>query len=57
MPRMNKTGPLGKGPMTGRGLGKCEDDNQNLEDKELEKNERGYKKNRGRRILFNSPSS
>jgi len=23
MPRFDKTGPEGKGPMTGRGLGKC----------------------------------
>ncbi len=23
MPRNDKTGPEGKGPMTGRGLGKC----------------------------------
>ncbi|MFA4999805.1 MAG: DUF5320 domain-containing protein [Patescibacteria group bacterium] len=23
MPRMNGTGPLGQGPMTGRGLGNC----------------------------------
>ncbi len=53
---MNKTGPLGKGPMTGRGLGRCEDDNQNLEDKELEKNERGFKRNRGRGRFSKSPN-
>jgi len=25
MPRLNKTGPLGLGPRTGRGLGYCKD--------------------------------
>ncbi len=25
MPRLDKTGPQGQGPMTGRGLGNCED--------------------------------
>lgn len=24
MPRFDKTGPEGKGPMTGRGMGKCD---------------------------------
>lgn len=24
MPKLNRTGPEGKGPKTGRGLGKCE---------------------------------
>jgi len=26
MPRFDKTGPEGKGPLTGRGLGKCAED-------------------------------
>ena len=26
MPRLNGTGPEGKGPKTGRGLGKCKED-------------------------------
>jgi hypothetical protein len=30
MPRYNKTGPRGEGPMTGRGLGRCADsENEN----------------------------
>ena len=28
MPREDKTGPNGKGPMTGKGLGKCNPDNK-----------------------------
>jgi hypothetical protein len=26
MPRMDGTGPMGQGPMTGRGFGVCDDD-------------------------------
>ena len=26
MPRMDGTGPMGQGPMTGRGFGSCDDD-------------------------------
>jgi hypothetical protein len=29
MPRMDKTGPSGKGSMTGRGRGYCEDGDEN----------------------------
>ena len=28
MPNFDQTGPRGKGPKTGRGLGKCDDDSQ-----------------------------
>ena len=28
MPRFDKTGPRGEGPMTGRGLGNCEPEEQ-----------------------------
>lgn len=35
MPRFNGTGPEGKGPKTGRGMGKCQtnnSDNEKIED-------------------------
>ncbi len=31
MPKMDGSGPAGKGPMTGRGMGKCKDDEKKLE--------------------------
>jgi len=31
MPNLNKTGPQGKGPKTGRGLGKCQDKKQSAD--------------------------
>ena len=31
MPRRDKTGPEGKGPMTGRGKGKCKEEDKDLE--------------------------
>ena len=31
MPRMDGSGPLGKGSMTGRGMGKCNPDNKDSE--------------------------
>ena len=31
MPNRDGTGPLGKGPRTGRGLGRCAEDNKNNE--------------------------
>jgi hypothetical protein len=38
MPNKDKTGPEGKGPMTGRGLGKCNPNNTNsVKGKELSK--------------------
>lgn len=30
MPRLDGTGPEGKGPMTGRGLGKCNPNNKTI---------------------------
>jgi hypothetical protein len=33
MPRMDGTGPLGKGPMTGRGMGKCDQENENSDNR------------------------
>lgn len=36
MPRKDNTGPEGQGPMTGRGLGSCNSDNEkNVEDRRL----------------------
>ena len=31
MPRLDRKGPDGKGPMTGRGLGKCNPENEDAE--------------------------
>lgn len=31
MPNYDRTGPTGKGPMTGRGLGKCKDAKTNID--------------------------
>jgi hypothetical protein len=40
MPKQDKTGPQGKGPRTGRGLGKCQpDDKVNSDSKKNKKNE------------------
>ncbi len=43
MPRLDGTGPDGKGPRTGRGLGRCKDSKGNGADKPREesKQERG----------------
>lgn len=30
MPKLNGSGPLGKGPKTGRSLGKCSKDNESI---------------------------
>lgn len=30
MPRFNQTGPMGQGPMTGRGMGRCTNYGSNL---------------------------
>ena len=54
MPRLNQTGPMGKGPMTGRIMGKCcnaeVDNNESSEDnatKNPEVNENGNGLGRG----------
>lgn len=50
MPNLNGTGPKGNGPMTGRGLGNCNSDNNDSE-KNLEfgkRNGNGRKNGRGR---------
>jgi len=43
MPKMNGTGPEGKGSRTGRGLGKC---NKSPEEEKMEKLGRGMGKRR-----------
>ena len=44
MPNMDKTGPQGKGPRTGRGFGKCNSDSKDL----LRPRGRGYGRGIGR---------
>ncbi len=39
MPQFDRTGPTGQGPVTGRGMGKCRDNN---EVKNENTNERGF---------------
>jgi len=38
MPNRDKTGPLGNGPLTGRGLGGCKGEVKNTENRPLVKN-------------------
>ena len=47
MPRMDKTGPEGKGSMTGRGLGKCND----IENEDRDYYRYGLGGNRGKRCF------
>jgi hypothetical protein len=54
MPKMDGTGPEGKGPMTGRGMGKCSDGNQNTERGGFGRGGNG--RACGRRRCFNNPS-
>jgi len=35
MPRLDRTGPNGEGPMTGRAMGKCNPNQEDVEDKSL----------------------
>ncbi|HKK96399.1 MAG TPA: DUF5320 domain-containing protein [Anaerovoracaceae bacterium] len=35
MPRFDKTGPRGEGPMTGRGLGQCNPDADKIKEEDL----------------------
>ena len=56
MPRMDGTGPSGKGSMTGRGMGKCNPDNKNSENRGFGGGRGGCRKgNRGR--CFDLPVS
>lgn len=50
MPRFDKSGPEGKGPGSGRGLGKCIDkeiQSKNEEDEKFEPQPRGFWRRRG----------
>ena len=38
MPGLNQTGPLGQGPKTGRGMGRCNPDNKGKTDDEILQN-------------------
>lgn len=49
MPGLNQTGPMGQGPMTGRGLGRCNDaswqanaNDSNQQDANTSTNSRAY---------------
>ncbi|NOY97065.1 MAG: DUF5320 domain-containing protein [Chlorobi bacterium] len=44
MPGLNSTGPLGQGPRTGRGLGKC---NPRNEDSSISDKHDGFPKGKG----------
>jgi hypothetical protein len=48
MPRFDKTGPDGKGPLTGRGLGKCNPNNKNTEN--IDTTNFGQRNGKGRRL-------
>jgi len=37
MPNRDKTGPMGQGPKTGRGLGNCQGETKNTENRPLNK--------------------
>ncbi len=54
MPGFDKTGPTGQGPKTGRGLGRCKSDQENITDEILTRFGRGL----GRRLRLggNSPA-
>lgn len=38
MPNRDKTGPMGQGPLTGRGLGGCKGEIKNTENRPLNRN-------------------
>lgn len=44
MPGLNRTGPFGEGPKTGRGLGRCNPDNKGKEFTEADEMGLGRKK-------------
>lgn len=39
MPGLNQTGPMGQGPKTGRGMGRCNPDNKGKTDDEILQNQ------------------
>lgn len=39
MPRLNRTGPMGEGPMTGRRMGRCNPDNKGKTEDEITQNQ------------------
>ena len=58
MPRMDGTGPEGKGPKTGRGLGKCNEETSEKSIRELGKGMGKRRKSgsgvgRGKRLRYN----
>lgn len=53
---MDGTGPLGKGSMTGRGMGKCNSDNKDSETRSFGGGRGGCRRG-GRGRCFNSPVS
>ncbi len=48
MPGFDKTGPDGAGPMTGRRLGKCRDNDKNIDEQSNMPAGRGLGRGRGR---------
>ena len=59
MPKMNGTGPDGKGPKTGRGLGRCkksspDDINEKLGKGMGTRRKSGGGKGKGKRLNYNS---
>ena len=59
MPRMNGTGPEGKGSKTGRGLGKCKDTGGNRKETTLGKGmgkrrKEGGGEGQGRRLKYDT---
>lgn len=59
MPKLNGTGPDGKGPKTGRGLGKCEKRSfeeklQKLGEGQGKRRKSGGGKGKGKRLKYNT---
>lgn len=59
MPKMNGTGPEGKGPKTGRGMGRCKKTSENNDENKLGKGmgkrrKSGGGEGRGKRLKYNS---
>ena len=49
MPRLDGTGPEGKGPKTGRGMGNCRSDEQDIDNQEELPRGAMFGRGRGRR--------
>jgi hypothetical protein len=49
MPNLNRTGPMGQGPMTGRRLGRCNSKKTEAPDKSNKEDEMAYGAGRGGR--------